>query len=85
MWRTLNQVKTNLDGRAEGLSEGLDVSPGMYRVAFDTAEYYSSAGLSYAFYPQPVIDFTITQQTAGEQFHIPLLISPFSYCTYRGS
>lgn len=78
-------MKTNSDGRAEGLSAGVSMSPGMYRVAFDTAQYYESTGLSYAFYPQPVIDFMVTQQTVGEHFHIPLLISPFSYSTYRGS
>jgi len=40
---------------------------------------------SEAFYPEATITFTITQETLQEHFHIPLLLSPYSYSTYRGS
>jgi 5-hydroxyisourate hydrolase len=63
----------------------MQLVPGLYRVSFDTQEYYKAHGMDYAFYPQPVVDFTVTADTCGEHFHIPLLLSPFSYTTYRGS
>lgn len=81
----MRTVQTDSDGRAHGLSQGLILTPGIYRVAFDTSQYYKDCGFAYAFYPQPVVDFTVTQETVEEHFHIPLLISPFSYSTYRGS
>jgi 5-hydroxyisourate hydrolase len=78
-------VHTNSDGRGTGLSEGLLLTPGVYRVSFDTKAYYEACGLQYSFYPQPAIDFTVTDDSKSQHFHIPLLLSPFSYTTYRGS
>ena len=56
--------------------------PGNYRVAFATASYFTDQGLE-AFYPRVEVVFTVT---AGERhYHIPLLLSPYAYTTYRGS
>eukprot|EP00892_Ulva_mutabilis_P007506 jgi/Ulvmu1/5127/UM021_0144.1 len=85
VWAVLSKVITNTDGRGQGLSHGIKLSPGLYRVAFDTAKYYADSGIACPFYPQPVVDFIVTQDSVEEHFHIPLLISPFSYSTYRGS
>ena len=85
VWQELRRVHTNCDGRGAGLSDGLELRPGVYRVTFDTQAYYKACGLQYCFYPQPEVDFTVTVETQSQHFHIPLLLSPFSYTTYRGS
>jgi 5-hydroxyisourate hydrolase len=54
----------------------------MYRVVFDTASYFAAQGTS-AFYPEVVIVFDLSDEAA--HYHIPLLLSPFAYSTYRGS
>ncbi len=55
--------------------------PGVYRVTFETAAYFEAKGQS-SFYPYAAIVFTVR---AAEHHHIPLLLSPFGYTTYRGS
>jgi 5-hydroxyisourate hydrolase len=74
---------TNADGRCPGLPE---LAPGSYRLGFAVAAYFRSLGVQL---PQPpfldvvTIDFGMAD-TAGH-YHVPLLVSPFSYSTYRGS
>lgn len=55
---------------------------GTYRVVFDTEAYFSLTGGT-CFYPEVTVVFRVEDET--EHFHIPLLISPFGYSTYRGS
>jgi 5-hydroxyisourate hydrolase len=55
---------------------------GTYRMHFDTAQYFLAQGSS-GFYPWVDVVFTIG--AGGEHYHIPLLLSPFGYSTYRGS
>jgi 5-hydroxyisourate hydrolase len=70
------QARTDSDGRVAKLTTGLDA--GDYRLVFDTGSYFPDT-----FYPQVVVMFTVT---ASEQhYHVPLLLSPFAYSTYRGS
>ena len=85
VWNHLREVPTNSDGRGVGLSDGLQLKPGVYRVSFDTSAYYAAKGEPTPFYPRPVIDFIVTEATQSQHFHIPLLLSPYSYTTYRGS
>lgn len=78
----LAEVRTDEGGRArEGLPALL--APGRYRLAFDTAEYFAGQGIAEFFYPEVVICFTVTDPEA--HYHVPLLLSPFAYSTYRGS
>ena len=56
--------------------------PGQYRLTFDTTTYFSRLGQA-AFYPEVQITFTVTD-SAGH-YHIPLLLCPYGYSTYRGS
>lgn len=80
--RLLATVRTDEDGRArEGLPTGL--APGVYRLAFDTAEYFTAQGIKEFFYPEVVVCFTVTAPEA--HYHVPLLLSPFAYSTYRGT
>lgn len=71
---------TDDDGRVAHLGDGLD--PGVYRLRFDTATYFSAKEVD-AFYPEIVIAFEITD--AAGKYHVPVLLSPFAYSTYRGS
>ncbi|KAK9710134.1 hypothetical protein K7432_008609 [Basidiobolus ranarum] len=74
---------TNEDGRCpELLSLDYDFQVGVYRVVFGTGDYYKSQGKT-CFYPEAQIIFDVNN--TEEHYHIPLLLSPYSYTTYRGS
>jgi 5-hydroxyisourate hydrolase len=73
---------TNADGRvAELLEEGTPIQ-GTYRIEFDTAAYFERSGRP-TFYPRVEVWFEVT--ATGDHYHVPLLLSPFGYSTYRGS
>lgn len=76
----LAEDATNDDGRVPALGEHLDA--GVYRLRFDTATYFTSQGIT-GFYPEVVIAFEITDPT--RHHHVPVLLSPYAYSTYRGS
>ncbi|NEM91430.1 hydroxyisourate hydrolase [Galbitalea soli] len=72
---------TNADGRVPELGPD-QLAPGEYRLVFDTSAYFASVGQT-GFYPRVTIDFEVTEAEA--HYHVPLLLSPFAYSTYRGS
>lgn len=76
-WDEVAARSTDDDGRVPDLAPAAD--PGVYRLHFDV-EGYLGAG---AFYPEVAVTFRITD--AGAHHHVPLLLSPFAYSTYRGS
>ena len=82
-WHTIGSGRTDADGRLKTLwptSEPL--TAGVYRLTFDTARYFAETGTA-SFYPHVVIVF---EAVAGEtHYHVPLLLNPFGYTTYRGS
>ncbi|NOZ39721.1 MAG: hydroxyisourate hydrolase [Planctomycetes bacterium] len=73
---------TNSDGRAADLLADGKALAGTYRLEFDTAAYFARSRRP-SFYPRVDIHFEVT--TEGEHYHVPLLLSPFGYSTYRGS
>jgi 5-hydroxyisourate hydrolase len=78
---TLATGTTNGDGRLPGLvAEPL--GPGPYRLVFATGAYHAATGQT-GFYPEVAITFTITD--AAQHHHVPLLLAPYAYSTYRGS
>jgi 5-hydroxyisourate hydrolase len=82
-WEELAQGETDADGRARDLLSGADTIPaGTYRLRFDTAAYFQALGAR-AFYPEVVVTFRV--ENASAHYHVPLLLSPFGYSTYRGS
>lgn len=82
-WRKLGSGSTDDDGRLRTLlPPGTPLQPGVYRLCFDTRAYFSASGRT-AFFPNVTIAFEITQP--AEHYHVPLLLSPFGYSTYRGS
>lgn len=82
-WRMLSSARTGHDGRcSQLLPEGEAFSPGIYRLAFDTGTYYSTQGLRSLY---PIVQVTFSVPDGESHFHIPLLLSPYGYTTYRGS
>ncbi|ORY93863.1 hydroxyisourate hydrolase [Syncephalastrum racemosum] len=82
-FQTLNVSRTNEDGRCPGLlpMEGR-AEKGIYRITFETKAFFDSIG-EQCFYPYVQIVFELTNPE--QHYHIPLLLSPYSYTTYRGS
>jgi len=72
-------ASTDSDGRVADLGPDA-LAPGDYRLVFDTAAWFGDIP---HFYPRVTIDFALTE--AGSHYHVPLLLSPFAYSTYRGS
>lgn len=80
-WAELGRNRTDSDGRIKNLGpEVLD--PGTYRLEFATAGYFASRDTE-TFFPEVVLTFTVDKAEA--HYHIPLLLSPFSFSSYRGS
>lgn len=82
-WKALACGVTNADGRIVGLlPDDLVLAAGRYRMSFEL-EAYLAAHEQPLFYPRADIEFIIDGD--GQHYHIPLLLSPFGYSTYRGS
>ena len=82
-WTKIASAQTDQDGRvAAGILSPTSVSSGTYRLRFDTAGYFRAQSLE-TFFPEVAITFTI--RDSSEHHHVPLLLSPFGYSTYRGS
>ena len=83
LWRKKGEGKTGADGRCQDLlPEGAPLEAGTYRLTFDTGAYFSLQGTQ-GFYPQVTVEFTVKE--TAQHYHVPLLLSPFGYSTYRGS
>jgi 5-hydroxyisourate hydrolase len=80
-WETLAEGQTDDDGRI-GQFGPADLDPGTYRVWFDVQSYFAEAGQT-SFYPEVSISFSLADP--GQHYHVPLLLSPYAYSTYRGS
>ncbi|UQS25338.1 hydroxyisourate hydrolase [Amycolatopsis thermalba] len=74
-WDLLAEARTDDDGRIRGWRTG----PGTHRLVFDTGGYLGPD----AFYPEAVVTFRVGDP--DEHYHVPLLLSPFAFSTYRGS
>ena len=83
----LVQVRTNADGRCDTpLLAGADLTPGVYELVFEAGAYFRALGVDLgepAFLDVVPIRFGVAK--ADQHYHVPLLISPYSYSTYRGS
>ena len=82
-WEILGQGRTDDDGRLKDLlPDTADLRAGAYRLTFHTADYFVAQGVE-SFFPEVVITFLVAD--AAAHYHVPLLLSPFGYSTYRGS
>ncbi|MEO6587557.1 MAG: hydroxyisourate hydrolase [Knoellia sp.] len=77
----LGEGVTDVDGRISTIGPER-LASGDYRLVFDSGTYYAAAGTT-AFYPEIAIAFTIADASA--HYHVPVLLNPFGYSTYRGS
>jgi len=84
---TLCRAVTNADGRCDApLLQGAALVPGRYRLSFDAGAYFAAQGVALPdppFLDRVHVDFGIAD--ADAHYHVPLLVSPWSYSTYRGS
>jgi 5-hydroxyisourate hydrolase len=80
-WSTVGRAVTDGDGRVRGLADGV-VEQGAYKLDFATGRYFEGLGAE-SFYPEVSVVFEVSQ--AGGSYHVPLLLSPFGYSTYRGT
>jgi 5-hydroxyisourate hydrolase len=82
-WNDLASGVTDDDGRIGNLLPvDHQLAPGRYRMTFDTHSYFRATGTE-GFYP--VVDVVFDLAAPGQHYHIPLLLNPFGYSTYRGS
>jgi 5-hydroxyisourate hydrolase len=83
VWRELARGVTDDDGRlGDLLAADHPLTPGVYRLTFDVAAYFRAQDKK-TFYPEIPILFEI--RAPDEHYHVPLLLSPYGYSTYRGS
>ncbi|MPC29633.1 5-hydroxyisourate hydrolase [Portunus trituberculatus] len=81
-WQEITTKNTNCDGRAGYFIPKEAFTQGTYKMLFDTGAYFKKLAVK-GFYPYVEIVFVI--ENLGEHYHVPLLISPYGYSTYRGS
>lgn len=82
-WQLVGQGITNADGRVSDLwAAEAPFASGVYRLIFDTRTYFAGNNIQ-GFYPQVTVVFQI--ENSSQHYHVPLLLSPFGYSTYRGS
>ena len=76
-WNEIARGVTDADGRVRTLTDGVQLQRATYRLTFETAAYGNT------FFPEVSIVFSV--ENPGTNYHVPLLLSPFGYSTYRGS
>ncbi|HEX6185079.1 MAG TPA: hydroxyisourate hydrolase [Pyrinomonadaceae bacterium] len=82
-WRTLGRGATDSDGRLRDLlPPNFQLTEGDYRLTFDVGAYFAASGAE-GFYTEVVVSFVV--RDAAAHYHVPLLLSPYGYSTYRGS
>jgi 5-hydroxyisourate hydrolase len=82
-WEVVGRGTTDADGRQAGLAgNGRRLAGGTYRLTFDTGAYFTRSGRQ-AFFPEVSVVFAIDE--GEEHEHVPLLLAPYGYSTYRGS
>ena len=86
-WRILGHGETDEDGRQRTLmGDHTPLEAGIYRLVFDTRAYFEARG-THTLFPSIIITFEVVEDGAQQasRYHIPLLLGPFGYTTYRGS
>jgi 5-hydroxyisourate hydrolase len=81
-WQPVGAGTTDDDGRLRTLTPAGPVAPGTYRIRFQTGAYFAAQGTAGFF---PVVEIQFTVEDGAQHYHVPLLLSPFAFSTYRGS
>jgi hydroxyisourate hydrolase len=82
-WSPIGRGATDENGRVTSLTTDRELVPGTYRLTFDTGTYHRDQGISMPFFPEAKITFNV--RDLDQHYHVPLLLSPFGYSTYRGT
>jgi 5-hydroxyisourate hydrolase len=82
-WSPVARGETDENGRLDTLTEAMPIAPGTYRLTFDIGTYQRGLGITVPFFPEAKISFNV--RDTEEHYHLPLLLSPFGYTTYRGA
>jgi 5-hydroxyisourate hydrolase / 2-oxo-4-hydroxy-4-carboxy-5-ureidoimidazoline decarboxylase len=82
-WSPVGRGTTDESGRVTSLTTDKELAPGTYRLTFDTGTYHRDQGIGMPFFPEAKITFSV--RDPDEHYHVPLLLSPFGYSTYRGT
>jgi|SRR5579863_2473653 5-hydroxyisourate hydrolase len=80
-WKQIARGTTDRDGRVNDLLDSDKVVEGTYRLTFETRAYFADQSVR-SFYPEVTIVFSVYDGV--DRYHVPLLLSPFGYSTYRG-
>ena len=81
-WRELDRAVTDAEGRVRAFPNAGPLEETTYRLRFETGDYYRGLGLD-AFWPHVEIAFEVAD--SSDHHHVPLLLSPYGYATYRGT
>jgi 5-hydroxyisourate hydrolase len=81
-WTPIGRGETNAGGRVTDLLDDRVIAPGTYRLTFDTGAFQRDQGMSVPFFAEVTLTFAI--RDPAEHYHVPLLLSPYGYCSYRG-
>lgn len=82
-WAAVAAGITDTDGRVGDLLASGGMPAGVYRIGFAAERYFAGIGVEQSFYPEVVVVFRVVDPAA--HLHVPILLSPFAYSTYRGS
>jgi len=82
-WSPIGRGATDDLGRLATLTDECELAPGTYRLTFDTGTYHRDQGIGAPFFPEARITFNV--RDTDQHYHVPLLLSPFGYSTYRGT
>jgi 5-hydroxyisourate hydrolase len=82
VWARVGEGVTDADGRCRTLLAPGALEAGAYRIGFDVTSYFGAQGVE-TFWREVTVEFVV--RDASAHHHVPLLVSPFGYSTYRGS
>ena len=82
-WSPVGRGTTDDDGRLTTLTDGRAIVPGTYCLTFDIGTYHRGQAIAVPFFPEAKVTFNVRDTAA--HYHVPLLLSPFGYSTYRGT
>ena len=78
----VGRASTDTDGRVKAFTPAPALQAGTYRLTYEVGAWFAAAGVE-AFYPRVIVEFDVADPT--QHYHVPVLLSPFGYSTYRGS
>ena len=81
-WTPVGRGTTDDNGRLSSLT-GNEVAPGTYQLTFDLGDYHRECGIEAPFFPEAKVTFVV--DGTSRDYHVPLVVSPYGYSTYRGA